>query len=324
MRQVRATALVDFARLVVEGEPGPHGYGFLSPHGTVLPTVVGSDVVTASPRLLSWHAPDSPAVPQPGTGAAATAVYALDDYFATPRTRASALSGPAAPRAREASAAGGSGSTATGPPRRPTSWFQSSAALLQAQQQVTDRPRLRRERVVTGRDLHDVAGAAGELALPHRRGALVLRADEVRRGHLLPRRRAHGLLGDLYALPRQPGPRLRLHVRVAVLQERLDEQLGADAERSSDGVDVQERRGLLAAERRQALPDLRQVARDEQQVLHRAHPRRRLRGHDPAVAVPDHNGRLLTLLQHRPHRLDVLRQPRAVGPRRSARFAAAR
>lgn len=105
MRQVRTTALVDFARLVVEGEPGPHGYGFASPHGTVLPTVVGSDVVSASPRLLSWHAPDSPTVPRPGTGAAATAVYAVEDYFTTTRTRASALNGPAASLAREATAA---------------------------------------------------------------------------------------------------------------------------------------------------------------------------------------------------------------------------
>jgi len=104
MRQVRATALVDFARLVVEGKLGPHGYGFTSPHGTVLPTVVGSDVGTASPRLLSWHAPDSPTVPRPGTGAAATAVYALDDYFAAPRTPASAVSGPAQPQAKEATA----------------------------------------------------------------------------------------------------------------------------------------------------------------------------------------------------------------------------
>lgn len=92
VRQVRATAVVDLARRVVEGQGGPQGYGFASPHGTVLPAVVGADPLEASSRLLTWHAPGAFALPRPdGTS---TAVPALDDYYAATRTPAEELTSP--------------------------------------------------------------------------------------------------------------------------------------------------------------------------------------------------------------------------------------
>ena len=59
-----------------------------------------------------------------------------------------------------------------------------------------------------------------------------------------------------------------LDLRIAVLQERLGQGVRADGERAALGVDVEERGGLLAAERGEALPDLGQVAGDEQQMAH--------------------------------------------------------
>jgi len=106
MRQVRATAVVDLARQVVEGEPGPQGYGFASARGTALPAVVGSDVLLASSRLLTWHAPDLPLLPRPAADVVATAVYALTDYFAAARTPVSDLAATAAVSAERTAARG--------------------------------------------------------------------------------------------------------------------------------------------------------------------------------------------------------------------------
>ena len=106
VRQVRATAVVDLARRAVEGRSGPQGYGFTSPHGTVLPAVVGADPLEASSRLLTWHAPGALALPRPdGT---TTAVPALGDYYAAARTPAAELASPSGAAVDQA------GSTAEG------------------------------------------------------------------------------------------------------------------------------------------------------------------------------------------------------------------
>ncbi|MDT7782413.1 MAG: hypothetical protein QOF58_832 [Pseudonocardiales bacterium] len=62
------------------------------------------------------------------------------------------------------------------------------SAPLQADDQVADLGGLGEEWVVAGVEFHDAGCSAGELALPVGRGAPVLRADEVRRGHALPGR----------------------------------------------------------------------------------------------------------------------------------------
>ncbi len=98
MRQARATAVLDFARQVVEGTAGPEGYGFTSRHGTVLPAVASSDLLTASSRLLTWHAPAAVDVSQTSDCDLRTAAYDLDDYFAAPRTPVSALQALPQPR----------------------------------------------------------------------------------------------------------------------------------------------------------------------------------------------------------------------------------
>jgi hypothetical protein len=71
-----------------------------------------------------------------------------------------------------------------------------------------------------------------------------------------------------------------------------------------------------AGERRQALPDLRQVAGDQQQLTHGADVCSCLRGDDSSVAVGDHDGRLVAAAQHLPDRDDVLGQTRTARPRR--------
>jgi hypothetical protein len=126
----------------------------------------------------------------------------------------------------------------------------------QAQHQVADRGWLRQKGVVTGVDLDDAAGPTGELALPVRGGAAVLGADEVRRGDPLPSRRPDRLPDDREALPGRLRGGLPLDLRVAVLEERLGQSVGADGEGAALGIDVEERGGLLAAERGEALSDL--------------------------------------------------------------------
>ena len=160
-------------------------------------------------------------------------------------------------------------------------------------------------------ELDDVPGPLGEGSLQPRRRSPVLRADEVGRWDLLPGRRSDRLGGDLHALPRQPRRRLRLDVRVAVLQERLHKQLGADAERARLEVDVEKRcRGAaVVAELGQALPHLGQVAGHQHQVAHRVDAGGRVGGHNAAVAVRDHDGRLRGARQHATDSRDVLGQP---------------
>jgi hypothetical protein len=68
-----------------------------------------------------------------------------------------------------------------GPPVR--QWAPS-----QREDQVADGGRLGEEGVVAGVEFHDAARPTGELALQLGGGALVLCADEVRRGHALPGR----------------------------------------------------------------------------------------------------------------------------------------
>ena len=58
----------------------------------------------------------------------------------------------------------------------------------QPDDQVADRGGLGEEWVVAGVEFHDAGCSTGELALQVGRGAPVLRADEVRRGHVLPGR----------------------------------------------------------------------------------------------------------------------------------------
>ena len=66
-----------------------------------------------------------------------------------------------------------------GPPAR--RWSPS-----QPDDQVADGSGLGEEWVVAGVDFHDAGCSTGELALEVGRGTLVLRADKVRRGHVLP------------------------------------------------------------------------------------------------------------------------------------------
>jgi hypothetical protein len=68
-----------------------------------------------------------------------------------------------------------------GPPAR--RWSPS-----QPDDQVADLGGLGEEWVMAGIEFHDAGCSTGELALSVGRGALVLRADEVRRGHVLPGR----------------------------------------------------------------------------------------------------------------------------------------
>src|ERR1019366_7600878 len=126
----------------------------------------------------------------------------------------------------------------------------------QAKQQVLNGGWLGQERVVASVELDDGAGLAGEVALQPRWRALVLGADEIGRGHLLPGRRTYGLCRHVHALPRELVCSLGLGVGVAVLQERLHEELRADTERAAVRVDVEERGGCAIAEVGEALPDL--------------------------------------------------------------------
>ena len=134
----------------------------------------------------------------------------------------------------------------------------------------------------------------------------------------------HRLLEDRQALTGRLVRGLSLDLRIAVLQERLGQGVRADGERAALGIDVEERGGLLAAERGEALPDLGQVAGHEQQMAHGVDTRRCFRGDDAAVAVGDHDGRLIARRQHFPDRGDVLDQPRSLRTGRLTRLAAAR
>ena len=61
-------------------------------------------------------------------------------------------------------------------------------ATSQRDDQVADLGGLGEEWVVAGVEFHDAGCSTGELALQVGRGAPVLRADQVRRGHVLPGR----------------------------------------------------------------------------------------------------------------------------------------
>ena len=124
------------------------------------------------------------------------------------------------------------------------------------------------ERVVASVQLDDSAGLAGELALQSRWCAFVLDADEIGRGHQLPGRRTYGLCRHVRALPRELVCSLGLGVGVAVLQERLHEELRADTERASVRVYVEERGGCAVPEVGEALPHLGEVAGHQQHVAH--------------------------------------------------------
>jgi hypothetical protein len=140
--------------------------------------------------------------------------------------------------------------------------------------------------VVAGVEFHDAGCSVRELALQVGGGALVLRADEVRRGHVLPGHRLHRLLEDRQALPGRLVHGLSLDLWIAVLQERLGQGLGPDGERPVLGINVEERRGRLPAERGEALPDLGQVAGYEQQMAHSVDARSPLRGDAPRWRRP--------------------------------------
>jgi hypothetical protein len=71
---------------------------------------------------------------------------------------------------------------------------------------------------------------------------------------VLPRRRAHRLLEDGQALPGRLVHGLSLDFQTAVLQERLGQDVRSDGERSVLGIDVEERRGHLSAERGKLCP----------------------------------------------------------------------
>ena len=146
---------------------------------------------------------------------------------------------------------------------------------------------------MAGVKFHDAACPTGELTLQVEGRAAVLDADQVRRGHVLPSRCMHRLLEDRQALPSCLVRGLSLGIRIAVLEERLGQGVRPDGERAALGIDVEERGGLLAAERGEALPDLGQVARHEQQMADRVDARRCLGGDDAAVAVSDDDGRLI-------------------------------
>jgi hypothetical protein len=91
-RQVRHRSIVDFARTVVTGAPGPDGYGFAHATGTALPAVVGGPLRAAPRYLLSW----SSTAADSGTS---TYVAEHPDYYAMPRTPVEELpeAGPEAP-----------------------------------------------------------------------------------------------------------------------------------------------------------------------------------------------------------------------------------
>jgi len=173
-----------------------------------------------------------------------------------------------------------------------------------------------------------VPARRAELPLQPRRRPPVLGAYEVGRWSSLPGGRSYGLGRDLHALPSQPRRRLRLRldVTVAVLQERLHEQFGTDAERACLQVDVEERRrsAVAVTELGQALPRLGQVTGHENQVAHRVDARGRLGDHDPAVAVRDYDGRLVAARQDPADRRDVLGQPGTARTSGGPRLPAAR
>ena len=77
----------------------------------------------------------------------------------------------------------------TSPPQsRSPRWSFGRRSPSQPDDQVADLGGLGEEWVVAGVEFHDAGCSTGELALQVGRGALVLRADEVRRGHVLPGR----------------------------------------------------------------------------------------------------------------------------------------
>src|SRR6185369_1831625 len=84
----------------------------------------------------------------------------------------------------------------------------------QRDDQVADLGGLGEEWVVAGVEFHDAGCSTGELALPVGRGAPVFRADEVRRGHLLPGRKLHRLLEHRQALPGRLVHGLSLDLRI--------------------------------------------------------------------------------------------------------------
>jgi hypothetical protein len=88
-------------------------------------------------------------------------------------------------------------------------------------------------------ELDDTAGPAGELALQPGRGARVLGAHEVCRGDVVPGSRPNRLPGHLHVLNGEMIRRLGLDVGVAVLQECVHQQLGANLERPGVEVDVE-------------------------------------------------------------------------------------
>ncbi|MER6009974.1 hypothetical protein [Streptomyces bluensis] len=79
VRQIRHTSIVDFARHVVTGTPGPDGYGFDADGGTVLPAVVDGSPLSAPRHLLTWRA-------NPAADKVVTYVTEVSDYYAVPRT----------------------------------------------------------------------------------------------------------------------------------------------------------------------------------------------------------------------------------------------
>ncbi|MGI5439750.1 hypothetical protein ACQEV4_20905 [Streptomyces shenzhenensis] len=84
VRRIRHSSIVDFARHVVTGAPGPAGYGFDTDGGTVLPAVVAGPPRTAPRHLLTWR-------PDPAAAGTAAYVAELRDYYAAPRTPAEQL-----------------------------------------------------------------------------------------------------------------------------------------------------------------------------------------------------------------------------------------
>src|SRR4051794_17800793 len=102
--------------------------------------------------------------------------------------------------------------------------------------------------MVAGVELDDPGRPRRERALPVGWGALVLRADQVGGGHVVPGRFPHGLLEDSEALPCGPAGGLALGLRIAVLQERLSQGVGPYGEGAAFRIDVEERCGRVAAE----------------------------------------------------------------------------
>lgn len=113
-------------------------------------------------------------------------------------------------------------------------------------------------------------------------------------------------------------------ISASPLQERLGQGVRPDGERPVLGIDVEERRGLLSAERGEALPDLGQVAGHEQQMAHGVEARRCLGGDDPAVAMSNHDGRLVARGQDLPDGGDIVGQPRSSCAGRLTHLTAAR